>query len=286
MILRENLFAFPARLGGLGISNPVYLSSGKFNASVKITKPFIKSLILSQDVRTAQIALMSKIRHLKSSYIALVCSDLLDQASPSLKRSVEVVSERGASSWLTVLLWKEHGFALHKIGFHDAIALVGILPGFPFIAPVVQSLQLSILFLVLKEAFFQLDTMGSVTSLLIFWAMKYNISSQLLLSNFLWLLPTVMMALVWIFLEMVSGEGELSLMSRFLIPMLQPSNPTTPRRIYRRYESVKTCNYEARIREVECTTFTPLVFSASGEMADEACAFYKCLASLLCDKWS
>ena len=78
MILRENLFAFPARLGGLGISNPVHLSSGKFNASVKITKPFIKSLILSQacifvnDVRTAQIALTSKIRHLKSSYIASV----------------------------------------------------------------------------------------------------------------------------------------------------------------------------------------------------------------------
>ena len=88
---------------------------------------------------------------------------------------------------------------------------------------------------------------------------------------------------------MVSGEAilrKLSLMSRFLIPMLQPSNPTTPRRIYRRYESVKKCNYEARIREVKHTTFTPLVFSASGEMADEACAFYKCLASLLCDKWS
>ena len=30
--VRENLFAFPARLGGLGISNPVHLSSGEFNA--------------------------------------------------------------------------------------------------------------------------------------------------------------------------------------------------------------------------------------------------------------
>jgi len=44
--------------------------------------------------------------------------------------------------------------------------------------------------------------------------------------------------------------------------------------------------YEARIREVEHATFPPLLFSATGGMADEACAFYNRLASLLCDKWS
>ena len=35
----RNLFALPARLGGLGISNPVHLSSSEFHASVKITQP-------------------------------------------------------------------------------------------------------------------------------------------------------------------------------------------------------------------------------------------------------
>ena len=55
----RNLFALPARLGGLGISNPVHLSSSEFHASVKITQP-LKSLILSQasslvdDIRTAR----------------------------------------------------------------------------------------------------------------------------------------------------------------------------------------------------------------------------------------
>ena len=41
-----------------------------------------------------------------------------------------------------------------------------------------------------------------------------------------------------------------------------------------------------RIREVEHSYFTPLVFSASGEMGHEASAFYKRLASLLSDKWN
>ena len=45
--LERNLFALPARLGGLGISNPIHLSSSEFHASVKITQP-LQSLILSQ----------------------------------------------------------------------------------------------------------------------------------------------------------------------------------------------------------------------------------------------
>ena len=49
---------------------------------------------------------------------------------------------------------------------------------------------------------------------------------------------------------------------------------------------MKKCSYEAQIREVEHGSFTPLIFSATGGMSDEACAFYKHLASLLLNKWS
>ena len=37
---------------------------------------------------------------------------------------------------------------------------------------------------------------------------------------------------------------------------------------------------------MERGTFTPLIFSATGGMSDEAHAFYKHLASLLSDKWT
>ena len=59
----------------------------------------------------------------KSSWSISIRSDLLDQAFSSLKKSVDLASEKGASNWLTVLSCKEHGFTLHKTGSHDTIAL-------------------------------------------------------------------------------------------------------------------------------------------------------------------
>ena len=43
--------------------------------------------------------------------------------SPHLKRVFEVASERGASCWLTALPVAEHGFALPKSEFRDALCL-------------------------------------------------------------------------------------------------------------------------------------------------------------------
>ena len=43
--------------------------------------------------------------------------------------------------------------------------------------------------------------------------------------------------------------------------------------------------YELRVREVEHSFYTPLVFAATGGMGHEASTFYKRLASLLSDKW-
>jgi len=69
-------------------------------------------------------------------------------------------------------------------------------------------------------------------------------------------------------------------------PYASSNRSTTLRGIYRRHENAKKRTCEARIRKVEHATFTALVFSAKGGMADEACNFYKCISPLLCDKWS
>ena len=54
---------------------------------------------------------------------------------------------------------------------------------------------------------------------------------------------------------------------------------------YRKHEAEKKRAYEQRIIGVEHSTFTPLVFSATGEMARQSTTFYKWLAALLADKW-
>ena len=64
-----------------------------------------------------------------------------------------------------------------------------------------------------------------------------------------------------------------------------PSNRNTNlTSCYRKHERLKKNAYEQRVREVEHASFTPLVFSATGGLGNEAKTFYKRLASLLASK--
>ena len=54
---------------------------------------------------------------------------------------------------------------------------------------------------------------------------------------------------------------------------------------YRKREQEKKRQYEQRVREVEHASFTPLVMSATGGMANQATIFYKMIASSLALKW-
>jgi len=54
---------------------------------------------------------------------------------------------------------------------------------------------------------------------------------------------------------------------------------------YRKHELEKKRQYEQRVREVEHASFTPLVLSATGGMANQATVFYKRLTTLLALKW-
>ena len=51
------------------------------------------------------------------------------------------------------------------------------------------------------------------------------------------------------------------------------------------YELEKKRQYEQRVREVEHASFTPLVLSATGGIANQATVFYKRLACCLAMKW-
>jgi len=112
----------------LGIINPVHLSTVEFDASTKVTGQ-LQSLLLSQtgvypeDVRCAQLSLKSAVQCSKSAVMVSSRDALLKQDPPSLKRSLGLAFEPGASNWLTVLPVQEHGFTLHKTTFHDVVAL-------------------------------------------------------------------------------------------------------------------------------------------------------------------
>ena len=65
-----------------------------------------------------------------------------------------------------------------------------------------------------------------------------------------------------------------------------PSNKNmTHTACYKKHEREKKQAYEQRVREVEHSSFTPLVLAATGGLGNEASTFYKRLASLLSHKW-
>ena len=124
----RELLALPARLGGLALANPVKLAEIGFYASSKITAPLSQE-IMSQTLRYPDTIIDRQIkektvthqeRRQLSNWLAQSSHESL---TPSLKRSMDLAQEKGASSWLTSLPIKEFGFSLHKGAFRDALAL-------------------------------------------------------------------------------------------------------------------------------------------------------------------
>ena len=89
----------------------------------------LQDRILSQDeaygyeVIAKQLESKAIVRNKNKEKSSKAAGDLMELLPDSLQRSVKLASEKGSSTWLTVLPLSEHGFALHKEAFHDALAL-------------------------------------------------------------------------------------------------------------------------------------------------------------------
>ena len=122
------LFALPVRLGGLGITPPSVYVDRDFEASLRVTSP-LRDLLRSQDhvysfaALDGQMSARADIRRERRQQVTLEANSLRDDLTPTLQRAMNLAHERGASSWLTSLPIKEHGFCLHKSAFVDALAL-------------------------------------------------------------------------------------------------------------------------------------------------------------------
>ena len=65
----------------------------------------------------------NNIRKFNRQYDARTANDLKESICTKLKKALTVWSEKGPLSWLSALLISEHGFALHRGAFRDAICL-------------------------------------------------------------------------------------------------------------------------------------------------------------------
>ena len=94
------------------------------------------------------------------------------------------------------------------------------------------------------------------------------------------------LTLAWIFMHV--GFGIDKVMPFFYVTVCHPNAESyrdlSPEQIYRQHENGKKRSYAKRVMEIEQGTFTPLVFSTTGGMAEECRRYHSRLAELLAIK--
>lgn len=299
--LERSLLALPARMGGLGIGIPSESAINEYQASQQVTATLCDHII-SQDLAycyvivTKQLEAKAQVSHDIKERKTSEFNDIYEHLSSQLQRAVDLATEKGSSSWLTTLPLEEHGFALHKRAFHDALALrYGWSPsempskcacgnnftvehalscakgGFPSIRhnevrDLTATLLTEVCNNVSTEPYLQPISNETLTGAT---ANTQDGARLDIAANGFW-----------------GGTYERTFFDVRVFNPHAPSNRRTPLpSCYRRHEQAKKRTYEQRCREVEHASFTPLVLSATGGLAKEATVFYKRLASKLASKW-
>ncbi len=291
----RDLLAFPARHGGLGIVNLTTLSSPYYSASEIITRPLV-SFIVSQEAHPAMDsetieATKKVVRTMNRTRHAQQASNVKDQLPEDMKRHAEVVSEKGASSWLAVLPIGEHGFHLHKGEFRDALRLRynWQLDNTPKTCNCGAQFSVDHAMICHMGGFLTIrhNEIRDITASLL-TETYYNAATE----------PP---------LQPLNGEtlsarsantddnARVDIRARgfwnnhqdavFDVRVFYPNAPSNcSTDAYRRHEMAKKREYGQRVCEVEHGVFTPLVLSTNGGMGKEAATFYRRLADLIAQK--
>ena len=118
----RELLALPARLGGLGLINPI--TSAKA-ISQQVSAPLVDKVINQDhhmgDSNTIQHGIKRRAQYTKRTKQNEDARELQGKLPANIQRSMELSQD--FSTWLTALPIKEHGFVLPKAAFRDSLAL-------------------------------------------------------------------------------------------------------------------------------------------------------------------
>ena len=125
----RNIFSLPAKMGGLGILDCIMTANLEYQNSIEATEQlteavFNQNLQYNQDDEK-QCEVMKTIKKRKEYFFTELRSNIIGRQSQpeKLKRQLDLLTEKGASSWLTSLPLREYGYLLNKQEFQDAISL-------------------------------------------------------------------------------------------------------------------------------------------------------------------
>ena len=295
------LFNLPTRHGGLGIRIPSKNAERELQSSLQATSSLVANILEQNqeywyDIIDHQLQSKASIRRQNDENNSKEAADFHSKLPLQLQKAVDLAKEKGVSTWLTALPLKEHGFGLHRAAFHDAMALrygwsPSLLPskcecgnnftidhalscakgGFPFIRHnEIRDLTANLLTEVCSEVCIEPHLQPTTPNQLSGATTNLQDGARLDVSaNGVW-----------------GGRFEKTYFDvRVFNPYALSNKKQTPSACYRKHKREKKRAYDQRVREVEHSSFTPLVSSATGGIGREATCFYKRLASMLANKW-
>ena len=113
-------------MGGLDLANPSEPSSLEYEASITVTEPLVQRIFAQDhqprdaaDMQSAKSQAGAKKNEVLKGFEEVFKSSL----TPRSLRAAEVASEKGTSSWLTVIPIQGQGYDLNKREFKDAIKM-------------------------------------------------------------------------------------------------------------------------------------------------------------------
>ena len=122
----REILTLPVKEGGLGLRKVMDYADISYEASMSINQPLIRKILTQSN----DLPDPNEVKDTKSSAL-LVYKTKIDERHKNIKnsqdantqRTLEQLSEPGASSWLGALPLQEQGFNLTKAEFQDALAL-------------------------------------------------------------------------------------------------------------------------------------------------------------------
>ncbi len=295
----RSMLALPVRHGGLGLINPTKLAQVEYQNSRHTTSPLSGKIAQQAKAVPGVFAEVSKrrksARSAKRQQIAAEAIALKSSAPPTLQRSIDLASERGASSWLTSLPLERHGFTLHKGAFRDAICLrYGWQPehlpgvcvcGKDFTVAHAMSCPCG------GYPTIRHNELRDVTAELL-----RNVCKDVTVEPLLQPLTTEVLhgrtcnrqddARLDVSARGVWGDrfGRAFFDVRVFCPAAPTNQVSSLTATYKRHENEKRRAYGQRVENVEMGSFTPLIFSTTGGMGKSTTVFYKRLAGLIAEK--
>ena len=275
------------------------MSYSSTHTSKEITSPLVESIIQqthsASDVTERQLQHKKNLLQMKHGKNIQTADDIEKKLLPPKCKCMQMVREKDASLWLTVLPLTSLDFTLHKAAFKDALA-----PRYDW--PIANTpshcccgSQFSV------DHAMSCPTGG-------FPSIRHNevrdITARMLceVSNGVTIEPHLQPVppgsnlppsankqdnarLDFAAYGFWGGRFERTFVDvRVFNPCARSNQQSSLEATYRKHEQEKRRAYDRRVIEVERATFTPLVTSATGSMAKTSTIFYKRLAAMLEEK--